>query len=153
MTTTCGSSSSGPEYGSVPNTSSAAPATLPRPNRGDERVLVDEAAPGRVDDAHAVLHLLERRRVEEPARLVVQREVERDDVGLRVDLLERAGRLDPELAEAIGGDERVVRDHAHPEPERAMRDLAADPPEAEHAERLPRELDAREALPDPRCRP
>ena len=68
----------------------------------------------------------------------------------RVDLLERAGRFDAELAEPIRGDERVVRDDAHPEPERAMRDLAADPSESEHAERLPGELDSREARPIPR---
>ena len=73
------------------------------------------------------------------------------DVGLGVDLLHRAARFDAELAEALGGDERVVGDDAHPEPERAMRHLPADPPEAEDAERLPRDLDSREALAIPRA--
>ena len=103
----------------------------------------------RIDDPYTVLHLLEGRRVEEPSCLVVQREMKRDDVGLGVDLLERAGRFDTELAEPIGGHERVVRDDAHPQPERAMRDLAADPSQPEHAERLPRQLDSREARPIP----
>ena len=122
---------------------------LAGPNGRDERLLVDQVAPRRVDDANAVLHPLERRGVEQPLRLVVEREVERDDVGLRVDLLERRSRLDPELAEPVGRDEGVVRHHAHPESERAVRDLASDPSQAEHAQRLPRELDAGEALPVP----
>ena len=117
---------------------------LARANRVGERLLVDEPAPRGVDDAHAVLHLRERLGVEEPARLVVQRKVERDEVGLGVDLVERAARLDAELAEALGGDERVVRDDTHPEPERAMRDLPPDPSEAEDAERLAGDLDSRE---------
>src|SRR6185312_11341585 len=50
--------------------------------------------------------------------------------------------LDPELAESLLGDERVVGDDAHPEPERPPRDLLADAAAAEHAERLALELDA-----------
>ena len=49
--------------------------------------------------------------------------------------------LRAELAEALRGDERVVADDAHAEAEGAAGDLLADPPEAEHAERLVRELD------------
>ena len=52
------------------------------------------------------------------------------------------GALDAELAEALRRDERVVRDDAHPEPERPARDLLADAAEAEHAERLAGQLDA-----------
>ena len=69
-----------------------------------------------------------------------------------IDVVERRGRLDAELAEAIGRHERVVRDDAHAEPERATCDLAADPPEPEHAECLPGELDSREARPIPATR-
>ena len=54
----------------------------------------------------------------------------------------RLGPLDAELAEPLLRDERVVRDDAHLEPERAARDLLADAPEAEDAERLARELEA-----------
>ena len=50
--------------------------------------------------------------------------------------------LDARLAEAVVADERVVADDAHAEPERAARDLLADPAEAEHGERLAGELDA-----------
>ena len=75
--------------------------------------------------------------------------MEREEVGDGVDLLRRLGALDAELAEAIGRDERVVGDDAHPEAERAARDLLADPAEAEHAERLAGELDARVRAPLP----
>ena len=117
---------------------------LPRANGVGERLLVDEPAPSGVDDAHTVLHLRERLGVEEPARLVVQRKVERDEVGLGVDLVQRAAHFDPELAEALGCDERVVRHDTHPESERAMRDLPPDPSKAEDAERLAGDLDSRE---------
>ncbi len=50
--------------------------------------------------------------------------------------------LDAELAKAIVGDERVVGHDLHAEPDRAAGHLLADPAEAEHAERLPFELDA-----------
>ena len=52
------------------------------------------------------------------------------------------GLLDAELAEALGRDERVVGDDAHPEPERAACDLLADAAEAEDAERLVGHLEA-----------
>ena len=67
--------------------------------------------------------------------------MERDDVGRGEQLLHRVGLLDAEVPEAIDADERVVRDDRHPEPERAAGDLLADPPEADHAERLPGDLD------------
>ena len=59
------------------------------------------------------------------------------------------GLLDAELAVALGADERVEREHAHAEAAGAVCDQLADPPEAEHAERLLVELDAGElrALP------
>ena len=57
--------------------------------------------------------------------------------------------LDAELAEPVVGDERVVGDDLHPEADRAAGDLLADPAEAEHAERLPLELDAAPLRPLP----
>ena len=64
VTTTLSSSSSGPVYGSVGKTSSAAPADLARAERLGERVLVDELAARGVDDPHAVAHLRDRVRVD-----------------------------------------------------------------------------------------
>ena len=68
--------------------------------------------------------------------------MERDDVRCRIDIVER-GRLDTELSEALGGDERVVGDDAHAQRERTARDLPSDPSETENAERLPRKLRSR----------
>ena len=90
MTTTLSSPSSSPVYGSAEKTSSAAPATLPAADRLRERVLVDELAAGRVDDPHSRPHPLDRRGVDEAARLVRQREVEREEVGGRQDLIRRS---------------------------------------------------------------
>ena len=68
-----------PLYGSVENTSSAAPGELPRLERLDEGVLVDERAARGVDEPRAVPHPRDRVAVDQAARLVRQRRVERDD--------------------------------------------------------------------------
>ena len=75
--------------------------------------------------------------------------MEGDEVGGREHGFRSLGVVDAELAEAVGGDERVVADHVHPEPESPTRHLPADPAEAEHAERLVGELDPAPARPLP----
>ncbi len=114
-----------------------------------ERLVDQQLAAGAVDDADAVLHLGERLGVEPAARLGRLGQVDGDEVGLAVDVGARLGLLGPELAEAFGGDERVVGEHAHAEALRAGGDELADAAEAEHAERLLVDLDAAElrALP------
>ena len=82
MTTTLSSSSSGPVYGSLENTSSAAAATRPDCKRVEQRLLVDELAARGVDDADALLRVRQRLRVHHGARLVGEGQVERDDVRL-----------------------------------------------------------------------
>ena len=57
--------------------------------------------------------------------------------------------LDAEVAEAIVGDERVVRDDGHPEADRPAGDLLPDPAEPEDAERLAFELHPTPARPLP----
>ena len=76
--------------------------------------------------------------------------MQREEVGARDHVVERVA-LDAELAEALGGDERVVSDDAHLQAERAPRDLLADAAEAEDSERLLRQLDSAplRALPAP----
>ena len=71
------------------------------------------------------------------------------ELGGREHVVRALDALDAELAEALLGHERVIGDDAHPEAERAARDLLADAAEAEHAERLALELDPapRRALP------
>ena len=78
---------------------------------------------------------------EEAAGLGRQRQVQRQELGDGEHVVRALDALDAELAEALLRDERVVGDDAHPEPERAARDLLADAAEAEHAERLALELD------------
>ena len=113
---------------------------LPRLESRDERVLVEELAARGVDDAHAVAHLRDRVRVDRIARLVVQRQVQGQEIGLREHLVELRA-LDPELAKALDADERVVCHDLHLQPRRAARDLAPDAAETEDAERLVGELD------------
>ena len=73
------------------------------------------------------------------------------EVGRSEHLLGGFDVVGAELAEALGDDERVVADDAHPEPQRAPRDLAPDPAEAEDAEGLVGQLDSApaRALPAP----
>ena len=80
-------------------------------------------------------------RVDGAAGLVRERQMEGQEVGGRENLVHPVRPGHPELAKPILGDERVVRDHLHPETDRTARDLLADPSEAEHAQRLALELD------------
>ena len=107
-----------------------------------QRGVVDEPAAGDVEHAHAVAHLGERLGVEEAFGLGGLGQVDGDEVGLRVDVLGGVGLVDSQLAVALGADEGIEREHAHPEPARALGDELADAPEAEHAERLLVQLDA-----------
>ena len=139
--TTFSSSSSSPSYGSAEKTSSAAPATLP------ERI-ASASASSSTSSPRAALTIRTPSRIfaiasasDEPARLVGQRQVQREEVGRGEDLLHGLGVLGAELAEPLRRDERVVGDDAHAETERPPGDLVADPAEAEHAERLVGELD------------
>ena len=125
---------------------------LARLERRDQRRLVHELAAGRVDDAHAVPHLRDRRGVDRVARVVGERQVEGEEICARQHFLE-ARAVDAELAKALGGDERVIGDDLHLQPDRPPRDLPADAPEPEHAEHLVGELDAAplRALPPAGC--
>ena len=69
------------------------------------------------------------------------REVERDEVRVRVDVVGGLGPLDAHRPITLGRDVRVIGDHVHAERERPLRDELADPPEAEDAERLLVQLD------------
>ena len=74
-----------------------------------------------------------------------------EEIGPRQDLVEGQA-LDPQLPEALGRDERVVRNDAHLQAEGTPRHLPADPAEPEHAEHLVRKLDTAplRPLPSPR---
>ena len=114
---------------------------LARLERGDKGGLVEQLAARRVDDPHSVAHPSDLLGADRSSRRFVQRQVERDEVGTRENVVERGG-LDTELAKALLGDVRVVADDFHLQAERPTRDLLADAAEAEHAEGLVGELHA-----------
>ena len=137
VTTTLSRSSSGPEYGSSEKTSSAAAATLP------ERSASTSASSSTSSPRAALIRrapsgsLVDRLAAQVALRLLGERKVQGHELGGGKRLVLGLGALDAELAEALLGDERVVRDDAHPEAERAARDLLPDAPEPEDDERLP----------------
>ena len=99
-----------------------------------QRLVDDQLAARAVDDAHAVLHLRERLGVRASrASRRVTRQVEREEVGGRVDLVRGGGLVDAELAVALGRHVRVVGDDVHAEAARALGDELADAAEAERS--------------------
>ena len=110
-----------------------------------QRRLVDEAAAGAVDDAHALLGLGEVLGREDVLRLLGHRHVQRDDVGAAQEIVE-LDLLDAELDGALRRQERIVGDDLHAQADAAIGDDGADIAAADHAERLGGELDAHEAV-------
>jgi hypothetical protein len=103
---------------------------------------VDDAAPGDVDHAHAILHLRERLVVDEAERLGVLGQVHGDEVRLAIDLLRRLGTLEVELAKALHRHVGVVGDDVHAKALGPLRHEEADAAEPDDTERLVLHLDA-----------
>ena len=118
---------------------------VPRAQRVDQCVQVDQVSAGGVHDPHARLHQGDPVGVDQVRGLGRERRVQGDEVGLQEQVLERCGRH-LQLPAAIGRHERVEHDDAHPERPCAGGDQLADAPEADDAEHLVRQLDAAEAL-------
>ncbi len=91
--------------------------------RDAQRLFVDEAAARAVHDPHSRPHLRDRRGVDDVPRLVGERRVQRDEVGAMEERVE-VDLLNADLRGALVGEERIIRNHPHLEPERA----AAPPP-------------------------
>ena len=107
--------------------------------------LADDPAAGAVEQSHAGLHLGEGLLVEQAARFVGQRHVNRDEVGGGINIVQ-AGQFHLQRLGAGRSDVRIERQHAHAERHRAPRHLAADPAHAQYAECLAVKLDALERL-------
>ena len=108
--------------GSRSNTSSAAPAISPRPQRLDQSPLVDDRAAGGVDEDRGTRHRAERVRVDEVSCLRGERHVEAHDVGLgeeRVEVVDTAGE-DRAGAECLGQRRRLAADPAGPDHEQPL---------------------------------
>ena len=120
-------------------------------NALSELRLDNDPAAGDVDHAQRRLRLEQQLAADQARRLLVLRQVDRQEVTRRHDLVERH-QLDAHLAGTIGGDERVVGDKAHLERLGAVGDELADAAEADDAERLVGELDTLPARPLPAAR-
>ena len=68
--------------------------------------------------------------------------MQRDELGLGVEIVDRFHPLDAELAEALLGDNGVEGDDTHPETGGLAGDLLTDLAEPDHANRLAGQLDA-----------
>jgi len=118
---------------------------LPALQRGKQCFLVDDATPGHVHQPHAALARGQALGVEQVARLVRERRVHGDEVRLGQHARQRDGLHARRPRRALGQD-GVVPDHVHAHRGAPVGHLAADPPEADHAQGFPRELRAGEAL-------
>ena len=119
-------------------------AHLARLQARKERVEVDQLSAGAVDDSHALLHPVDRCAIDQVDRVRGLRHVHGDDVGTAEEILDALRALDPELAEALCGDELVEGDHVHLEGLGTFGDELADAAEADDADRLAIELGALE---------
>ena len=115
-----------------------------------QRLLVDDAAAGRVDDADARLGLGQQVAPEQPDGLGRLGRVDGDEVGLGHQLLD-AHQAHPHGPGPLLGDEGVVADELHAEGVGALGHQGAGPSQAHHAEHLAVQLDALplRALPAP----
>ena len=108
-----------------------------------QRALVDQAAARAVDDAHALLGLGKRCRVDDVAGLVGERGVQGDEIGAAQQVVE-LHLLHAQLHGALGRQEGIEGDHLHLQADGAVGDDGADVAAADHAQRLGVELDAQE---------
>ena len=110
--------------------------------RVDQRRLVHQCAPRGIDQDGARLEAGEAVGVEKAARVVAEREMERDDVGAREQRVEIDQRH-----RRVRGRRAVPGDHLHADAAADAGDLAADAAEPDDAERLAEKLHAFERLP------
>ena len=103
---------------------------------------VDQLSARSVDDAHALLHLRDRRRVDHVPRLRAHRRVQRDKITFRQKLIEWH-KFHGQLPRRGFADERIVSNDAHIERFRPRRYLAADAAEPNEPQGLPAHFGAR----------
>ena len=103
----------------------------------------DQATAGAVHDAHAILHLLDRSRVDDVARGVGQRRVQGDDVGA-LEQLVQFHLLDAHFLGPLRRQERVIAHHLHAQAQRPIAHDGADIAAADDAQRLGGQLDTHE---------
>lgn len=104
-------------------------------DRLGERVLVDDAAAGAVDEV-AALQLGQLVFADHPLGLGEERRVDRREVAAAERLVEVLDQLGAEPVGALLGDVRVVDDEIHPERVEPLGDLLTDATEADDGQRL-----------------
>jgi hypothetical protein len=129
---------------SRPNSGFAVAGDAALGERGGEVFLDDQSAARAINQPDARFHLADRRLVDNAARRLGQRRVQRDEIGPRQQLIERDA-LDAQFERALGRQERVVGDDAHFEALCTVGDDRADIAAADDAERLAVKLDAHKA--------
>ena len=117
---------------------------LARIERGLQVLVDDERPAGHVQHADAVLALCERLGVEPPLGFGRLRQVQRQEVGDRVDGVRGLRLLDPELAVALGADIWIEGDDPHSEAAGPLGHELPNPAEPQDAEGLLEQLHPRE---------
>ena len=110
-----------------------------------EGFLIDQSATRAVDDPHAILHLCKSGLTDNAARLVGQRRMNSQEIGVAQYLVKRRN-LDPGLCRDFTGDEWIVGDDLHRQPERPRGDDLSNIAQPDHAKRLPCQIDTHKAL-------
>src|SRR5580658_3517490 len=85
---------------------------LARFQRIQQRGLVDDAAARAIDNAHTLFHHCEGPSVNEATRLLRQRRMHGNEIGVAVDSLE-IDQLDAGLPGSLGGEYRIETYHLH----------------------------------------
>ena len=117
-----------------------------------QRGLVDQAAPGAVDDPHRGLHPGDLGGADDVAGLGGHRRVQRQEVAAGPQVIQPLDALDAQLLRLVGGQEGVEADDRHPEPLRPLRHRQPDPAQPDDAQGLALELRAGELVPVPLAR-
>ena len=143
VTTTLSNAKSGESVvGSFANTSSAAPPRCPL------SIALASASsstmPPRAVFTRRAPCFISRELVlaEQPLGLGGSRQMDRHEVGLDQERLERRHRIDAHLLRTLGADVGIERDHPHAEPGRALGHERPHPSQPDEADRLAGELDA-----------
>ena len=110
-----------------------------------ERRFVHDTAARAVDDPHAVFHQGELRGGDQAARLIAERGVNGDEVAAAEQVVQ-GDRLHAHAARHLFRHEGVVGDQFDAEAFQPFRDRAADPAQAQHADRLAEDLRPDELL-------
>ncbi len=123
-------------------------AQLARIERLCDRIHVDDRLASEVQDDRAVAHQAHAVPIDQRARLVIERNVDRDDIRMRKQVIEIAGLRDPgrKLPCVLNGNLRIVTNDIHAQAERRVRDLDAYRSEPNDPERAPRQLETDESF-------